>query len=120
MHGASGKRHRVVVVVVVLLSLRVPRPHLLGGKDEQDLGKKSRGGRCPRGLIEGVFQTNTGTWSPRFVRHACVVKMNVSGAHAIDPELSRNPPTLNPKFPRRNKWGYVAPISIRKITDLSS
>ena len=91
-----------------------------GGKDEQDLGRKSRGGRCPRGLIKGVFQTNTGTWSPGFVRHACVVKMHVSGAHAIDPELSRNSPTLNPEFPRRNKWGYVAPISIRKITDLSS
>ena len=52
MHGASGKRYRVVVVVV---SPRVPLLSLLGGKDEQDLGRKTPGGRCPRGLIKGIF-----------------------------------------------------------------
>ncbi len=29
------------------------------------------------------------------------------------PELGPPSTTLNPKFPRRNKWGYVAPILIR-------
>ena len=32
---------------------------LLVGKDEQDLGRKTLGGRCPRGLIEGVFPSNS-------------------------------------------------------------
>ncbi len=40
MHGASGKRYRVVVVV---LSPRLPLLPLLVGKDEQDLGRKTRG-----------------------------------------------------------------------------
>ncbi len=78
MHGASGKRHRVVVAS----SPRVALLHLLVGKDEQDLGKKSRGGRCRRRLVEGVFATNTGycTCSPGAVGPTRVVKMHASGA----------------------------------------
>ena len=61
---------------------RVALLHLLVGKDEQDLGRKSRGGRCPRGNVEGVFATNTGycTCSPGAVRPTRVVKMHASGA----------------------------------------
>ena len=67
---------------LVASSPRVALLHLLVGKDEQNLGKKSRGGRCPRGLIEGVFLSNTGTCSPRTCvksPFSCVVKMHVSG-----------------------------------------
>ncbi len=60
MHGASGQRHRVVVVLLLLLCYFrcVPCRPLPVVKDEQDLGGKTRGGRCPRGLVEGVFLTN--------------------------------------------------------------
>ena len=76
MHGASGKRHRVVVV---LLSPRVALLHLLAGKDEQDLGRKSRGGRCRRGLIEGVFLSKSGTCSPPA---PCTVALFMCGKNA--------------------------------------
>ena len=84
MHRASGKRHRVVASS----SPQVPLLPLLVGKDEQDLGKKSRGGRCPRGNVEGVFLSNTGscTCSPGFVCTSCVVKMHASGARGDIPE----------------------------------
>ena len=75
-------------------SPRVALLHLLVGKDEQDLGKKSRGGRCPRGLIEGVFLTNTGTCSPRACvksPFSCVVKMHVSGVSSWSVILECHP-----------------------------
>ena len=78
MHGASGKRHRVVASS----SPRVAFLPLLVGKDEQDLGRKTRGGRCPRGNVEGVFLTNTGSCSPGavasrlFVRASCCIMMH--------------------------------------------
>ena len=50
--------------VVVSLSPRVPFLPLLVRKDEQDLGRKTRGGRCPRGIIEGVFLTSSRSCSP--------------------------------------------------------
>ena len=63
-------------------SPRVALLHLLVGKDEQDLGKKSRGGRCRRRLIEGVFLSKSGTCSPRPCAQSpfsCVVQMHISG-----------------------------------------
>ena len=43
----------------------VPCRHRQVGSDEQDLGRKTRGGRCPRGGIEGVSPLNgEGAWAP--------------------------------------------------------
>ncbi len=53
-HRASGQRHRVVVLSL-LSPPRVAFLPLLVRKDEQDLGRKTRGGRCPRVNVEGVF-----------------------------------------------------------------
>ena len=39
---------------IVSLSPRVAFLPLLVRKDEQDLGRKTRGGTCPRGPVEGV------------------------------------------------------------------
>ena len=80
------------------------------------------GGRCLRSLIEGVFALwcASGYLFPRAIRNFGVVKMHVSRGHAIEPELSHNLQTLNPKFQSCTNIGYVAPILIRKITDLSS
>ena len=73
----------------------VPCLPLLGGKDEQDMGRKTRGGRCPYGCAGGVFQTNTGTCSPRLCVKCSFCK--------IFKEIQLYSRTLNPKFPARNK-----------------
>ena len=92
----------------------VPALPLPVGKDEQDLGRITVGGRCLRSLIEGVFALwcASGYLFPRAIGNFGVVKMHVSRAHAIEPELSRNSPTLNPKLQSCTKSTSKNPISI--------